>query len=410
MTSAWTNAYYFLFSYTPLPTALMFGAFTASVTAARAWSRSPSRARAFSALAGALLGASFWSSPSAAPLVALLGCATLALHAPRELRRGGVLLAWQSAGFALVFAPLVRLSLEAYLDHVANNIDTSHYADALARFGHVPRAPFGTLARVLATHAPIEAALAAVATVGIAIALLRRSNRASSNESLDVASALRVCAVAAAVCVLHAAAIDALPTTKLGRTHFHVYPLVVLVLTVGARAAIDALSLRRFFAIAHGAALALTVALSLWATSARRARRFSVPSHLAAMGGARVYVLRDDPHREFLSTWLDDRHAVTVEASTLDAMISSQRARGERGALVVGPTGEGSGRSVMQHGTLRDFRPRLPSSLGGASMTVGYYGFDPAFLMEEEICEALLFTRRMPRVGSPSTRLRVFVW
>lgn len=409
LTSAWTNTYYYLFSYTPMPTALLVVAASLTVDAARDPSEVTASDRARCVASGALLSLAFWASPSAAPMAGLLMLTCVALHLPAHARRGFTLLVWQTAGFALAFAPFAAISFEAWLDHVVVNIHTSHYDDAIARFGVVPRHPNFTFARVFFEHTWLQATLAfavAVALVGDALASLRR--RAQTAASL---TEMHLGVTLVGLCAAHAAAIDLLPTTKLGRAHFHAFPFVVLVLTVGARAVLARRGDRRAMTAAYALALALSATLSLAGVAVTRRARFSVPTWIAREGvGRSLHVLRDDPHAGALTAWLSASHITETTTDALRERVDADRRRGAHGALLVGPTGPMSGNSVLRHGTMPDYLPRLDVTGLTRAVELPYYSAHPAFLMEEEISSALFFSGRTQRPSTRGAGVTVFVW
>jgi hypothetical protein len=413
LTSAWTNTYYYLFSYTPMPTALLVVAASLTLDAARDPSKVTAADRVRSVASGALLALAFWASPSAAPMAGLLMLTCVALHLPAHARRGFTLLVWQTAGFALAFAPFASISFEAWLDHVVVNIHTSHYDDAIVRFGVVPRHPNFTFVRVFFEHTSLQASLAfavMAALLGAAlVGLRRRAPTAVSDTPYLTETRLGVTLVG--LCAMHAAAIDLLPTTKLGRAHFHAFPFVVLVLSVGARAVLSLRGDRRAMTTAYALALALSATLSMAGVAETRRVRFSVPAWIAHESeGRALYVLREDPHAGALAAWLSASHITETSTDALRERIDADRNRGAHGALLVGPTGPMSGHSVLRHGTMPDFIPHLDVTGLTRAVALPYYSAHPAFLMEEEISSALFFSGRTQRPTTRGAGVTVFVW
>jgi hypothetical protein len=81
-----------------------------------------------------------------------------------------------------------------------------------------------------------------------------------------------------------------------------------------------------------------------------------------------------------------------------------------RGILLLGPTGPGSGNSILDAAVLPDFTPRLAKDIRDRITFLPYYAFHPPFLFEEETCQALYFSGQTPDPASPAAGLKAYNW
>lgn len=402
-TSAWTSNYYFIFSPAPFTVALILAAFTLQL---RAINRDSIVHRLSLAACGLLLAVAFWCSPSAAVAVSLV-MVTFPLLAGwgREERRqtlvGCICL---STGFAVVFVPYLFISGQTYLFHILDNINTYHYQDAMEKFGFLPSSPTFSFFRLLFFYSPLEALLfAPLATA--ATAFIFSGHRHDQH--------LRFAVILAFFCLAHAVAVDLLPTTKLGRTHFNAYPFLTLFLIAAGHWLFYRIKPgrgRQITGIAITLVLSAVVIFSIRGVLATRTARFALPEFVASQPQTTdIYLLRDDPHAVYIEQWLDDRRVRKV-APPPEQLIRESRATNLHGMLIVGPTGEGSGNSILDSAYLQDFKPQLPLASVVQPTLLPYYAFHPPFLFEEEICQALYFSGKIPKADSPDAQLKIFNW
>ncbi len=398
-TSGWTATYLHWWSYAPVTALAGLAAFAALVEATRARERSPT----WAALGGSATALVAGTSVSASVLAGLLavGMLALGLASSSRVRRAvpRVSVATFVGGAGLTAALLANPA--AWIAHVRENVGSPHLSAAMARFGAVPRPPALAGLWILGTHAPAVLVALVLATVAAAGAWRRAGIGA-------IPFALRA---ALAMVWAHLAVIDALPTTKLARAHFATFPLVCFAVAAAAHA------LPRWFPsiaartwrVVVGVLATIAVVHGIARARETSQRRHAVPDLLATTYAGRALVLlEDDPHARALETWLGaDREVRVVSAVGL----ASLRARPATFVLLLGPRGFGSGRSILGGGTYPDFAPsaELADALRTASLRrAPYYAQHPAFLLEEEICQGLLWSGRVP--GGEAGDALLAVW
>jgi len=418
MTSAWTNTYYFFFSYTPIPTALMAVAFACMLTGIHQPLTATAGAQAWPTASGAVLGLALWSAPSATVLTAILLPMIVLCHRPKGLLRGLSLFGWQMAGFIATAAPFARLSFQAFGNHVVGNIYTDHYDSAMDKFSYVPQPPAFTFLRIIAEYSPLQTLLAMLVFLMLCLALVSRRHTVGPAQPASSASPLHgplaISLILAAICLAHAVIIDLLPTTKLGRAHFHVTPFLTLFLVVAPCHLLSRLASEKAKGVwrqAYCGLLILAMAMSAMKSLTTRAVRFSLPGYLASSPALQhLYLLREDPHANYIGLWLDDQRLTTVPASAISAIINGESARGAKGALLVGPNGPGSGNSILEQSTMADFNLPLPPAQMEGAAHFPYYSFYPPFLFEEEICQSLYAAGQTPAHNNPGSTIKVLTW
>jgi len=88
----------------------------------------------------------------------------------------------------------------------------------------------------------------------------------------------------------------------------------------------------------------------------------------------------------------------------------------ENVALIVGPHGKNSGRSILFRSNLPDYpfdEEEFLKSISkpfSARITLPYFAYFPSFIMEEELSQALYFSGRTPDYRDPSKNLTLYLW
>ncbi|KPK99022.1 MAG: hypothetical protein AMJ95_00980, partial [Omnitrophica WOR_2 bacterium SM23_72] len=130
----------------------------------------------------------------------------------------------EAAFYVLPCLSIIASTLIAHYDifwyHWQDNLHSGHYVDTLDKFGYLPRVPFFSFFLILKTYSPIIFTSFLILSV---IWLIINRN-ALRDQVLSV--------YLLGVIISHAILIDLLPFTKLGRTHFVIYPLLLIVLVV----------------------------------------------------------------------------------------------------------------------------------------------------------------------------------
>lgn len=402
--SAWTANYYFMFSYAPFAVSLVLTAFTLQIYGAE--SNAKSTPTLFAA-SGLLLGLAFWSSPSAAVSIALVLAGFpvvlwLRRRSPRQITSACT---WLASGFILTISGFSLVYSRAYLAHILENIHTDHYLDAIIKFGSVPPPPFLSFFRILFEYSPFEAVVFPILTTVAVLSIFGRRSRTDQ--------ALRICVFLAALCFAHSLTVDLLPTTKLGRTHFHAYPFLVIFIVVAGHWVYSKTSggFRKIFGAVFTALLLVSMSFSIKQTMQTRATRFAVPEFLAGQPQTtNIYLILEDPHANYISDWLDDPRISFISNQSLGSMLKEAQAKSPHGMLIIGPTGPGSGNSILERGTLPDFNPMIPDDLTARLNYLPYCAFHPSFLFEEENCLALYFSGETPLSNNQPAMIKILSW
>jgi len=220
-----------------------------------------------------------------------------------------------------------------------------------------------------------------------------------------------------AVCILavgHALLIDIAPTTKLARSHFVAYPLLVIGATAAAVVLTRCVRNRRWASAMAAAVLALFVVgayENINLIVQLRSAKQSAFDAIERLGTEPVYFVGNEAERAVLNFVL--HHESTAEGATKSLLpigadefativSGTEQARqlhlGVRKiSVIIGPNGAWSGRSIRQECVSPDtpgVRARVPEDM--RAIRLPHYIYFPAFLFEEEICEALYLRREVP--------------
>jgi hypothetical protein len=408
--SGWPATYCYLFSYTPLSTFFAWLAVALLIRGAAAqrlmWIPG--------LLAGVAAVACVGTSVSGGITLPALGI--LALIGPRYFRKrfDWILPICFSVAVAVCGFALWRLSGEQFQAHISENINSGHYVGALKRFLILLDPPLPSGLWVLWNYNK-------TLTIGFLVAsamVLATVARGWLLRQAPASDPLRGALAALVVMIwLQALIIDLLPTTKLGRAHFVWFPGVCALLALTFYWILLRLDQGRRWMV-------VGVALVMVATSAFEGLRQAHQTHASRQTMPRllagqyrdvpdVFLLLDDPHVGLLTGWLESKKTLFgTHLPSLTTLVTSNRPRDY--LLVVGPSGPGSGRSILAQGCLPDFLfdvGEFARKTGAKIQPVPYYAYTPAFLMEEEICQSLLFEKLMPDPDrDPEKRIRLLWW
>lgn len=417
VTSAWTTTYYLFFSYTPLPTALMLVALSLMLTGCQCPPDAKRPGLLWTGAAGTVLGVAFWCAPSATLLTALLLPLPLLLTGTPFVRHRLPLTLAQAGGFIVSFLPWAFLCFRAYGNHIVGNITTYHYDDAVAKFSSVPKPPALSFWRIMGEYSGLQTTLFLVLIPLLSVALFfkNRSLISGAEEAKPFQlRPLRVCLILLVVCLVHAGVVDLLPTTKLARTHFHIFPLTLIFLVVTPYHLAKGFTserIRRPLTMAYGGVLMLSILLSSLQSLESRSARFRLPEFLDRQQGLEhLYLLKEDPHAKYIAQWLQESRVTTIGLAMVGPLLRKGSPPGHKNALIIGPTGPGSGNSILRHGTLPDFDLELPQSITDRQLLIPYYSFHPPFLWEEEICQALYFAGGLPDPTAAESQIKILIW
>jgi hypothetical protein len=282
------------------------------------------------------------------------------------------------ASFFMGSFPYMVINLYNLYRHWQGNVFTKHYHEAFLKFGYIPRIPFGSYLHILWTYSWTFCIIIAVFLFGYFI-LYRKQWRMQS-AFLWIFAYL----------MTYAILLDLSPFTKLGRAYFNVFPLTIIAAVIVTHQIIK--KIKWFVFPTLLLACVIIVQNVIFIKDMAHARKGA----LNALNDKSIYVLSDDPHSQALKLWSHAR-----EVSSADLV--------PQGAyLLLGPTGQDSGKSIMRNSALDDYYPKLIGRKYKTKETLPYYAYFPSFLMEEEISEALLFTGKSPDSRLPRLQLTLF--
>ena len=395
-TSGWTATYVHWWSYAPLTAMFALALFSALELADRR-SRWPWAAALVAGVCAALCAGTGVSAMAAVGVYALVfGARWWGGADPANATR---VVAFTGAFGA---AAIALFNWKAWVWHIYENLASPHLEVAAGRFGAVPRPPLLPGLWALWVYSPLTLVALCLGTLGVA---LRRRLRPDDGPIGPVLPVL-------ALVWLHLLVVDALPTTKLARTHFAMFPLVCLALAMMAarsRAWVPARLLRGYTAaLVVGALVTMGHGLAVSHDTWRRRHVGPRTMAQAPYRGRTVLTLVQDPHAPMLRQWLaPDRAVLSVGVTSLAAALAAH----PDAVLVLGPAGAASGVSVVSGGVLEDFvvDPRVTRLLATARLaTVPYYADHRPFFLEEEVCQGLLY-RGSVGVRGPGARAGVLL-
>jgi hypothetical protein len=396
-TSAYPANYFFLYSYTPVATMLILLAL--SIVLSINYSENSNKLLLI--LSGMLTGLFFWSSPSSAVMVMLFALVVCFLHLSNNKNNFPKMVLFLLA-LLITIAIFSYNSIPSLLIHVKENIHTEHYSQALDKFGYIPKAPFFSFFHILGVYnVPLLAFFSLCSIVMFAsfvikvkkfgiTALIRKIT--TSDENIYLLYLLL------AIIWLHLLIIDILPTTKLGRTHFVVYPLVIILISSSfsfMHRYINSSIVNRLLA---GLIAVVIVIANITFSGKLIYAKTAIPNYLETTYNPAIqdiFCVREDPHCLRIMPLLEDfnmRNEIDLETFIHEKLPNKKYPIG----LILGPQGKDSGLSIMNHCVLNDFNidKRYKKKLfksAKASVILPYYSQFPSFLMEEEICQALFF-------------------
>lgn len=429
MFAAWPVTYHFMVSYTV--TAAAFVMLTLYLIVA---SNRNSYLRII--LAGITTALALWSSSSGLLTAGMLVIAVFFLFwdgnewrelltlSRYDLRRFGLFV----ISFLFCAAFFAYFGLQQYIEHILHNIDTDHYVTAHQRFGFSPKPSFFSYLYILSVYGRIGLLMFVVALFCILVLIVKRVR-----QKADVRR-MQAVAVLAVFVVTHALLIDLLPSTKLARSHFPVYPVSLLVIGVTGF-----LIYQWMLELIKEKRLLITI---LWSTAliamSYEGIRLSAETRYVKMTAAeyinelrgrhKLYVLQDDPHQLQMRTTFDwhfyeiGPHTISergenivelvAKSSNKDLMINIitgkdllallTKSHQDNVVLLLGPYGYGSGLSMAVHAAVGDFYPtsyidfNLLNPLTKETKVLPYYMHYPPFQMEEEVNQALYFLGKIP--------------
>jgi hypothetical protein len=343
-----------------------------------------------------LLASSFAFSLTA--LLRLRGWeAAIALLREKWTARNLVVLTVTQIPFILLGLYMIRFR-ERILQPFQDNLDAGHLSELQEGLGIANTNISFLSLRVLLFHLPgLSAALVALAVVWL---FWQRPWRSVSSNSWCILAALLL------TLVLSLVASDVHGFTKLGRSLFPFFPLILLTaLLLTADLTARAINRLRIAAVILALAVAFFAFHAARSIDNYRVRYDFLRFLMAQAADVPAYLLAADPHARWIENAAPRPFRYLTTLSGLPASVQ----RG--GILVVGPGGKDSGRSFLHRGLLSDFvRPdELTTLLKSAhARQFPYYAYLPAFLQEEENTQLLFFRGLMPDPEDPEKQ--AVVW
>jgi hypothetical protein len=360
-----------------------------------------------------LLSASlfFWSSASSPAFLLLQLAVFLVLFRRFILDRSNarvfsilfVLALGTAAGF------LYMPSWDQRMIHLQNNIVGNHFQVAKLKFkdwNPSETQPLFTFFRVGFKIYPPWAMTAYL--VLLSVTLLQSFRSRIQGKALSASE--KIILTCFLFPILHSLVIDLLPSTKLGRVNFVVYPLMVAGIAAGAASWFRTMnaSSRKI----TGALLVLLFGVHAFSNASlmreMRNRHEAAPRYLKTLKDVELYVLKEDPHAVGLSKWMENVPLKPIGVDEFNRLLDSE-ASGPAKALLVGPTGPNSSKlSIMSAVLFQDLslelaRPQEPVRLP-------YYSAFPAFAAEEEVMETMFFRGKLPDFRKESQQLSLYLF
>ncbi|WP_152609903.1 hypothetical protein [Geobacter sp. OR-1] len=401
LASSWAQTYVHFYTYGPLSSLLMMASLYCFV---KFFTGSQER-RLPLCSAGFFAGLFFLSSSAAKLLSGILVSSYLVLIFRSQGKGKPVRMLLIVAAAALPVIILMPLYLKPLIEHLTTNIYAGNASLFLERYGFAPKTPFFSFFHLLRVYSPVMLIFMLV-SIGATLVFWRRL-KADGMAGLLLLTMM-------SIVIIHCVALDLLPFTKLGRAQFPLLPIAILFLTllysclpVGEKIRKTAFCLFM---------IPLLISDTYASAQARHARR-DAPARIDAMPAGTVYlVLDEDPHCQYLANWLGyggRRLIRNIGAADLPVTMY-MIPKSTPVALLLGPMGANSGKSILEHGMMDDFSYRLPEEIeaipGRRSFSLPYYAHYPLFLMEEENCQYLYFNGKVPDEKIGRDRLTVYYW
>jgi hypothetical protein len=429
-TSAWPANYYFMASYTVFATALHLLSFLFIIEAYLDYKRK----KRFLILAGLISGLSFLSSPSSSAMIFIQALIILYLFSESTLSEQFSLFLLFCSFLVLIIAPYIIVNGQSILEHLNNNIKTPHYIDALDKLGYIPKPPFFSFFHIGMVYAPVMFGVFILLCILFLTSKGRKGpNKLPSSKLRGINSLINRNAASwgeltsrparggiekilfslILIIYFHTIIIDLLPFTKLARTHFPAYPLLVIAFV----ALIDYLfkkystTFPKFKVSFHIFCFIIVMSI-IWAgvgfcSEMRYSKQFSAEYLNRLSLDTELYMLDRDVHRDYIKAWLG-RDVVGI--GNIDDIYKN---RGKKVALIIGPHGALSGRSILKHSTLDDFSLEnmdIYKPEGAIEIKLPYYAYFPSFMLEEEISQALYLSGDIPYYKSDNMKITVWIW
>lgn len=398
--SAWSQTYLHFYTYAPLSACFM----AAALYCFTKYYVEDHQSRWYPLGSGFLIALFFTSSSSAKLLAGILFCAFFLLIFRSVVKEKKVHLALFTAGTTIPLIALMPLYLKPLYQHVTENISSCHGIDFFKKYGYEPTIPFFSYFHLLKVYSPVMFVFLLCSMV-----LIMLKWQALKRTRVGMLVLILLGAV-----ISHSLILDLLPVTKLGRTQFPLIGLSIVALGLfyatfpwGAKRG------KKLFLVAIIAAVLSDGYTSIQTWRSRR----ELPAKIASLPSRTVYfVIDEDPHGIYLQDWLGYGKKIGIYNLRLAELQAAMQTipRSIPVAILVGPTGSWSGRSILSSGLLDDFHFALPPAIAAPTtyeaIRLPYYAFYPPFLMEEENCQCFYFRDQMLKETSGRDSITMYYW
>lgn len=292
--------------------------------------------------------------------------------------------------------------------HWGRNLRGHHALDAFNKYGLIPKPPIFSFFRMYFELEPIFSVIAfLILVLGTTIIIGKLMKGKLTQFEMKLSGLLLLVWV-------HSLTIDLLPFTKLLRTHFPVYPIVIIASLLVVHWLSEFLKSSKSSKMVYkgfrgigilalaGLGINLHYSYQLIAVSHKSANTFLINREFKDF-----YFLKSDAHAPFIAEWLEVPPKYVT--SIVDVPEHANRTR----VLVVGPRGTGSGKSILRHTVLDDFlfeEEKLRCESCSAILRFPFYGYFPPYLFEEENGQGMYFMGKIPPLNDPTKELVALVW
>ncbi len=416
--SAWPANYYFWGSYTTISTMIFMLSFYLLLESYLYYNNNLSKSFSLLILSSILAGFYAWSTASSPPVILVLLLAFVLLYNKKLLQKKRYLI--YIVLFFIIWGLFFAVYRKGFIEHLHINLTTDHYSTSMQKFGYIPETPFFSFFHVQSVYSNIlSVSFLILNGLYVFYLIIKCCTKQKITRVENIVNILLL------MVWCHLLVIDFLPFTKLGRTHFVMYPLFVtsfiFLLYFMYRHAL------LFVAKHHKLYMGLRVMCLLIlggvvVQNIQTARELiiatkSAPAFLNQfISEIKFYTLEADPHTYFISDiWL---HDIQVNPVSIEEFNHVRLTKGveEKTGLIVGPTGKNSGRmSIIYHRIFNDlYMKEIQNQLNWADtkkvILLPYYTTFPTFVMEEEIMQGLYFEGQLPDYRSKSQHLKLLLF
>ena len=289
----------------------------------------------------------------------------------------------------------------ALIYEVCTNINRPHNAFAIEMFGYLPKAPFFSFFHIGFAYTPVIVTVFIVGSISFLIFFVIKKRK----EPLDrIIVSLSLAVYARAIIA------DSTVFHQYARGHFSYYPLLVILAVIIPY---------HFFASLPGALkklrpYLLLVALELLLVAIYTNTEFchemvrsnhfpgNYLSRLAS--DTELYILENDPHAYPISRWSG------LDITRINNLRDIPRKKGKKTALIIGPHGVDSRKSIVRDGIMKDFFPAVVKPPEAREIKLPYLAYFPSFLFEETVSQALYFSGDMPDYRDEDKQITLWLW